>query len=278
MINYLALLSALAVSGVSAYYSIIGLTTIFSSQFWPVVIMGTVLEFGKLVTASWLYRNWDMSSILIRTYLTSAVIVLMLITSMGIFGFLSKAHIEQSLNINNGGREQVAIIQNNIDVQKQYIDDLNKQIQQIDAAINKMTDRGQANSSLRAADQQRKTRDSLVLKKDIHVKNISTLTQERIKYESESRKLEAEVGPIKYIAELIYENGEAANLERAVRYVIILLVLVFDPLAVILLIAANQGIAEQKVTIKKTVIRKKKKQLTSDQKALKIDSDKVFKQ
>jgi hypothetical protein len=276
MINYLALLTALAVSGVSAYYSIIGLTAIFSSQFWPIVIMGSVLEVGKLVTASWLYRNWSVSSILIKTYLTSAVIVLMFITSMGIFGFLSRAHIEQSLTINSGGKEQVAIIQNNIDVEKQYIDDLNTQIQQIDAAITKMTDRGQANSSLRAAEQQRKTRDSLVIKKDTHVKNISTLTQERIKYESETRKLEAEVGPIKYIAELIHENGEAANLESAVRYVIILLVLVFDPLAVILLIAANQGIARD-APVKKVIVRKRK-QLTSSPKALKIDSDKVFKQ
>lgn len=275
LINLLALFSALTVSGVSAYYSIVGLTAIFSSQFWPIVIMGSVLEIGKLVTASWLYRNWNNSPILIRSYLTGAVIILMFITSMGIFGFLSKAHIEQTLIINGSGKDQIIIIQNKIDTEKQYLEDIEKQIQQIDAAINKLTDRGQANSSLKAADQQRKTRDSLVKRKEIHVQNISTYTQQRIKYESENKKLEAEVGPIKYIAELIYENSETANLERAVRYIIILLVLVFDPLAVVLLIAANQGLTNKKS--QENIKISKKKNLTSKPKALIIDSDKVFK-
>ena len=275
LINLLALFSALTVSGVSAYYSIVGLTAIFSSQFWPIVIMGSVLEIGKLVTASWLYRNWNNSPILIRSYLTGAVIILMFITSMGIFGFLSKAHIEQTLIINGSGKDQIIIIQNKIDTEKQYLEDIEKQIQQIDAAINKLTDRGQANSSLKAADQQRKTRDSLVKRKEIHVQNISTYTQQRIKYESENKKLEAEVGPIKYIAELIYENSETANLERAVRYIIILLVLVFDPLAVVLLIAANQGLTNN--LPEKNVKLSKKKNLNSKPNALIIESDKVFK-
>ena len=109
-------------------------------------------------------------------------------------------------------------------------------------------------------------------KKDVHVKNISTFTQERIKLDTETKKLEAEVGPIKYIAELIFENDQEANLERAVRYVIILLVIVFDPLAVVLLIAANQGLAGGR---KRTTVVKKKN-LTKSPKALKIDSEKVF--
>lgn len=273
IVNYLALITALAVSAVSAYYSIIGLTAIFSSQFWPIVIMGSVLEVGKLVTASWLYRNWEVTSLLIKSYLTTAVVLLMFITSMGIFGFLSRAHIEQSLIINGGAKEQVTLIQSKIETENQFIVDLDRQIQQIDAAITKLTDRGQATTSLRAADQQRKTRDILVQRKDVHVKNISAFTQERIKLESEIKKLEAEVGPIKYIAELIFENDQEANLERAVRYVIILLVIVFDPLAVILLIAANQGLT----TNNKRVARVRKKPLTKNPKALKIDSEKVFK-
>ena len=245
-INYLALLSALAVSGVSAYYSIVGLTAIFSSQFWPIVIMGSVLEVGKLVTTSWLYRNWNITPLLIKTYLTTAVLLLMFITSMGIFGFLSKAHIEQSITINSGAAEKLKIVAARIETEKQAIEDIDKQIQQIDAALSKMTDRGQAASSLRAADQQRKTRDALVKRKDDHVKNISTYTEQRIKLESEFKKLEAEVGPIRYIAELVFEIQSVDNIERSVRMVILLLVFVFDPLAIVLLIAANIGITTQK--------------------------------
>lgn len=263
MINYIALLSALAVSAVSAYYSIIGLTAIFASQFWPIVIMGSVLEIGKLVTASWLYRNWKISPFWIKSYLTCAVGLLMLITSMGIFGFLSRAHIEQTLAINTGSKDQIAIVQTKIDADKQAIEDLDKQIAQIDAAVSKMTDRGQASSSLRAADQQRRTRDALVKRKEDIVKNISEQTTTKIKLESEVRKLEAEVGPIKYIADMVYESSDTDQLERAVRLVIIILVLVFDPLAVVLLIAANHGIENRK-------------RLTSGPGVFTIDSDKVF--
>ncbi len=246
MINYLALLVALALSGVSGYYSIIGLTTIFASAFWPVVVMGSVLEIGKLVTASWLYRNWKQTPFLIKTYLSTAVIVLMFITSMGIFGFLSKAHIDQTVSMNTGAVDQIQVLNTKISFEKQSIEDLDKQIAQIDAAITKMTDRGQAASSLQAADKQRKTRDTLVKRKDDHVKNISTYTEQRIKLESEFKKLEAEVGPIRYIAELIYGAQSSDNLERSVRMVILLLVFVFDPLAIVLLIAANIGLANQK--------------------------------
>ena len=246
MINYLALAVALALSGVSGYYSIIGLTTIFASAFWPVVIMGSVLEVGKLVTASWLYRNWKQAPFLIKTYLSTAVFILMFITSMGIFGFLSKAHIDQTINLNTGVADQIQILKSKISFEKQSIEDLDKQIQQIDSALNKMTDRGQAASALKAADQQRRTRESLVKRKDDHVKNISAYTEQRIRFESEIKKLEAEVGPLRYIAELIYEVQSVDNLERSVRMVILLLVFVFDPLAIVLLIAANIGITNQK--------------------------------
>ena len=246
MINYLALVIALALSGVSGYYSIIGLTTIFASAFWPVVVMGSVLEIGKLVTASWLYKNWKQTPFLIKSYLSTAVFILMFITSMGIFGFLSKAHIDQTINLNTGVADQVQILKSKISFEKQNIEDLDKQIQQIDSALNKMTDRGQASTALKAADQQRKTRESLVKRKDDHVKNISTYTEQRIRSESEIKKLEAEVGPLKYISELIYEVQSVDNLEKSVRMVILLLVFVFDPLAIVLLIAANIGITNQK--------------------------------
>ena len=244
MINYLALFAALAVSTVSAYYSILGLTAIFSSAFVAVIIMGVSLEFGKLVTVSWLHRNWFTCPLLLKSYLTGAVIILMFISSMGIFGFLSKAHIEQTLNINTGSADQVQILEQKIEFQKQTVADLDKQIAQIDAAISKLTEKGQATNSLRAADQQRKTRDSLIKRKEENVRNISALTAEKVTLNSGIKKLEAEVGPLKYIAEFVYSSTGNEQLEKAVRMVIILLVLVFDPLAVLLLLAANHGLGQ----------------------------------
>ena len=237
--NKLVLLTGIIISAVAAYYSIAGLTTIFAGAFWPVVIMGSVLEVGKLVAISWLYRNWDYAPKLIRYYFLCAILVLMAITSMGIFGFLSRAHIEQSLTLNTGVAEQIQIVDNQIKFSQDNIADLDSQIAQIDAAINNMTQRNQAQSSLRAATAQRKTRSDLVDKKQEEVKKLSSIKTERIKYDSEFKKMEAEVGPIKYLAEMIYGNSDKDLVDKAVRFVIILLIFVFDPLAVLLLIAYN---------------------------------------
>jgi hypothetical protein len=165
---------------------------------------------------------------------------------MGIFGFLSKAHIDQTLNINTGQADQVQILDQKIDYLKQSVADLDKQIVQIDNAVTKMTDKGQATNSLQAADKQRKTRDSLVKKKAEYVKDISNATTERVKLQSGIKRLEAEVGPLNYIAEMVYSSTGNDQLEKAVRMVIILLVLVFDPLAVLLLLAANHGLGSLK--------------------------------
>ena len=244
--HYLALIVALALSVVAAYYSIIGLAAIFSSAKVPVIIMGSVLELAKVVTASWLYRNWSYTPRMIRYYLSVAVAILMFITSMGIFGFLSRAHIEQQIALSSGSIQQVEIIDNKISIEEQAVKDLDIQIGQIDNAITSLTQKGQAKSSLRAAEQQRKTRDELTKKKAEHFSTIASLKNEKIKIEGEVKKLEAEVGPLKYIAELVYENADTNQLEKAVRWVIILIILVFDPLAVLLLIAANNGIMRQK--------------------------------
>lgn len=241
MINYLALLVALAISVVAGYFSIIGLTAIFSGAFWPIIIMGSVLEIGKLVTASWLYRNWSIISGALRVYLTASVILLMFITSMGIFGFLSRAHIEQQLASQNTDSAQVEILESKITYQQQLIDDVDKQVKQIDDNISKMTQSGQTKTSLKAIADQRKSRDALVAKKDTLITKMTELKTQKIESEARVKKIEAEVGPIKYIANLIYDSADTNQLEKAVRMVIILLVIVFDPLAVVLLIAANIG-------------------------------------
>lgn len=242
MINYIALLIALCLSGVSAYYSIIGLTAIFAGAYWPIIFMGAVLEAGKLTTASWLYNNWHITPKILRYYLTAVVIILMMITSMGIFGFLSKAHIDQTLVATAGSADKIAIIDNKIEVEQQAIKDIDIQIAQIDNAITKMTDKGQAQSSLNAADKQRKIRNDLIQQKNGHIESLSKLREEKIPLESSLKKIEAEVGPIKYIAQLVFSDSSTDNLERAVRGVILLLVIVFDPLAVLLLVAVNIGL------------------------------------
>jgi hypothetical protein len=250
MINYLALLVALVVSGVSAYFSIIGLTTLFSAAFIPVVVMGASLEIGKLVTTSWLYRNWNTCPWLLKSYLSIAVVVLMFITSMGTFGFLSRAHIDQQINISTGDADKVAILESQIQTKNLIIVDYDKQLQQIDDALSKITERGRGESSLQAADKQRKTRNELVAKKNAELGSVAKLKEEVVGLRSTIRKTEAEVGPLKYIAEAIYGGVEGHvdtfTLERAVRMVIILLVVVFDPLAVVLLIAANHGMSQTK--------------------------------
>lgn len=250
MINYLVLIVALIVSGVSAYFSIIGLTTLFSAAFIPVVIMGAALEIGKLVTTSWLYRNWNTCPWLLKTYLSIAVVVLMFITSMGTFGFLSRAHIDQQINITTGDADKLTILESQIQNKNAIIADYDKQLQQIDDALSKITEKGRGESSLQAADKQRKTRNELVAKKNTELGSVATLKEEVVRLRSTIRKVEAEVGPLRYIAEALYGGVEGhvdtLTLDRAVRMVIILLVLVFDPLAVVLLIAANHGLSKTK--------------------------------
>jgi hypothetical protein len=169
----------------------------------------------------------------------AAIFILMLITSMGIFGFLSKAHIEQNLAMNTGVVEQIEAINNDIKSVEGSIADLNKQVAQIDSAIEKMTEKNRAENSLKAAEQQRKTRTDLINRKNIEIKKLSELKTQKIKYESEFKKVEAEIGPIKYVAELIYGGSDREVVDKAIRSVIMLLIFVFDPLAVLLLLAFN---------------------------------------
>lgn len=249
MINYIALLTALILSGVSGFYSVYGLTALFAGAFYPVIFMGGALEVGKLVTASWLYNNWNICPKVLRYYLTVIVIILMFISSMGTFGFLSKAHIDQTVNMTSGNTEQLQILNQKMEFEKQNINDIDKQLNQIDNAVNKITEKGRGESSLRAADSQKKNREQLLKKKEEEVKKISELTMEKAKLESAVRKIEAEVGPVKYIADIIYGQADNNQLEKAVRFVIILIVLVFDPLAVSLLMAANIGIKTRKLAL-----------------------------
>lgn len=264
MINYIALLVALTLSTVSAYYSIIGLTALFAGAFWPVVIMGSVLELGKVTTASWLYRNWK-SPPLLKYLLTLIVILLMFITSLGIFGFLSRAHIEQQTTITSTSRIDIDQLKIKITQQQTMLDDVNKQIKAIDDAIANILSRNQAATALRLREQQERNRRPLVVQRDQIASQLQTLNLELVKKDSEIRKVEAEVGPLKYVATLIYGNDSTySQTENVVRWLIILLVIVFDPLAVLLLIAANYGLTKHIIPVTMNNSKSEKHDTTSD--------------
>lgn len=250
----LVLFVALSISGVAAFYSIVGLTTIFSGSVLAVAIMGSVLEIGKLISASWLYRNWNKVGFLMRSYLTVAVVVLMFITSMGIFGYLSKAHIQQT-GVSGGTELQVELIDHKIGREQKQIDDAEGVVIQLDKAVQILMDfdrvRGPTGAiAIRQGQKEERAELSAVI--DEASNNIGALQEKKIILEREQIELEVEVGPVKYIAELIYGEEKAKDmLDEAVRAVILILILVFDPLAVLLLIAAS--ISLEQVSKNKTL-------------------------
>jgi len=331
--TYLVFFVALALSAVAAYYSIIGLVTIFAASVLPVAIMGSTLEVAKLVTASWLYRNWKTANVLLKSYFVVAVIVLMLITSMGIFGFLSKAHIQQTseadqnLAVLERTEDQMQQIEFRImelseagvvnnEKQNDQIDNNKKQIADINTRYAELIEEAKAQNPLiildkYIADGNTKAVQSLIGVKpdgawgsktsqavdafrernkdrvdDVRARveelrnaqlaevkvltdanarlqseigtikvdstqiaqfeeQLTQLREKKFELETTYRKLEAEFGPIKYISEMIYGDDAEANLDDSVRIVILMLIFVFDPLAILLLIAANQGLKEK---------------------------------
>jgi hypothetical protein len=242
------LLTALLLSAVAAYFSVVGLMAVFASAAIPIAIMGGTLELAKVVSASWVYRNWRTAPALIRYYLTVAIIILSIITSLGIFGYLSKAHLDQAIPSGDIAAK-LALVEEKIKVEKDNIDVNRKAIKQMDESVDQVmarsTDEKGAVKAASLRRTQQKERGRLLNEIKTYNKRISTLNEERAPIASEIRKVEAEVGPIKYIAALIYDTSDTDTLEKAVRWVIIALVFVFDPLAILLLIAANISLRER---------------------------------
>lgn len=243
-INILALLVSLSLSAVAAYYSIIGLTAIFAASFWPIVVMGSTLEVAKVVTTSWLYQNWTIAPRFVRYYLMLAVTVLMFITSIGIFGYLSKAHIDQSSQSSISVVDKDAI-QMKLNIANQDITFARETLANLDSVVQVLTDAQRINGergavAVRAG--QQVERDSLNALIAENAKTVSKLLEEKQKIDIEATAIETEIGPLKYVAEIVYGNSETATVEHAVRLVILIIIFVFDPLAVLLLIGANAGL------------------------------------
>jgi hypothetical protein len=245
LLSYLMLFVALCLSTIAAFYSIAGLAAIFAAAVIPIMIMGSVLEVAKLVVTVWLHEYWHKCRLLMKLYLVPAVALLMLITSMGIFGFLSKAHSDQSM-VSGDVLAKIAVYDEKIKTAKDNIDANRKALKQLDDAVDQVmvrsTDEKGADKAVAIRRGQSKERARLLAEIETEQKKISSLNEERSPIAAEVRKVEAEVGPIKYIAALVYGDDPDANLlERAVRWVIILLVVVFDPLAVMMLLASTES-------------------------------------
>ena len=258
ILGVLTLFTALAISAVAAYYSIIGLIAIFSAAVIPIAVMGVVLETGKLVTASWLYHYWKKVPKLLKTYLISAVVILMFITSMGIFGFLSKAHIEQT-TITSDKSLEISSVQSEIERHKKDIFRAEQSLQLLDNALIKYTDLGAVTKGLNARKEQEVERNELNQSIQSATDKIATLTEKQFRLKKEQLQIQSEVGPIRYIAELIYGESSQSVLEDAVRWVIIIIVFVFDPLAVLLLISANITLKEESKSRRRKVTRTKRR-------------------
>ena len=257
-IALLTLITALAISAVAAFYSIVGLMAIFSESAISIAVMGVVLEIGKLITASWLYQILYKIPKLLKYYLTLAVVVLMFITSMGIFGYLSKAHIDQGT-----GTEELYLkverIDNSISSERKIIERAEKQIGMLDSALDKYIELGAITKGLGKREEQEEERNLLNTTVSNAQLRIDNLLDEKTEYNLQIKNFEAEVGPLKYISALFYGEDALDYIDRSVRYVILILVFVFDPLAVLLLIAANMSFNEYNAMIRRRKSRKKNK-------------------
>jgi Na+-transporting methylmalonyl-CoA/oxaloacetate decarboxylase gamma subunit len=241
-------LSAISISVIAAGYSIVGLSTLFAGAVVPIIAMGSALEIGKLVATSWLYNNWRNKLVpkTIKVYLTFAVIVLIFITSMGIFGFLSKAHLDQ-VQPTSSNEIRIELIDKQITQQENIIDRAENTLNQLDKALDKYIDMEYVTRGLKEREKQKEEREALNSVINIAIDELSKLSLAKSALELKQDKIEAEVGPIKYIAELIYGENAKDHFDKAVRWVIIVLIFVFDPLAVLLLIAANISLRSRKV-------------------------------
>jgi len=257
-LTILTFLSAISISVIAAGYSIIGLATLFAGAVIPIIAMGSALEVGKLVAASWLYNNWN-SDVprLLKAYLFGAIIVLIFITSMGIFGFLSKAHLDQ-VKPTSSNNIKIELLDNQINQQQLIINRSQKTLDQLDKALEVYIEKEFVTRGLKERKKQEEERTELNNAINKASDKIAELTNQKANLNLEQDKIEAEVGPIKYVAELIYGENAQDNFDKSVRIVILILIFVFDPLAVLLLIAANISLRQWRM--KKVLVKENRNQ------------------
>lgn len=251
---YITVAVALSISGVAAYFSIIGLSALFAATVIPIIIMGTALEFGKLAGAVWLHRNWHTAPRILKYYLTAAVIVLMLITSMGIFGFLSKGHLEQEAPIASKTL-QIERMQGRISSLERQITSEQKRLEQLNSIVETLVeyDKISGPDGARAVRQrQEQEREQINTNIDTAYAKIDEIQDKLTDLKSQVSDSEIKLGPIKYVSEMLFEDPEN-NRDTAVRVLILMIIFAFDPLAVLLLLAANHSLLQRGTSIEETL-------------------------
>ena len=246
MIHYLVLMMGLILTSIAGYFSVVGLATIFSGAFWSVIIMASGLEVSKVVATSWLYRNWRITPLLIRCYMLSSIIILIGITSIGVFGYLSKAHLEVTINAQGSNAIRITQIEQQIRIAEEKIVDAKATKQILDADIKTLQSydriRGPEGAiAVRQGQQdQRNALDKIIFDAQ---ERIAVSQEALVPLKTVQLNQEAEIGPLKYIAELIYGEEAKDHFDVAVRWIIIILVCVFDPLAIVMILAGNVGLS-----------------------------------
>lgn len=250
--KWLTLFTSLSLAATAAYFSIIGLMTIFSGAALSIAVMASILEFGKIVSAAWLHYEWDRINNLVRTYFTTAVVVLMLITSMGIFGFLSKAHIDASVTSDSYSLE-ASIVDKRLDGKQLQLDNLTGRLENLDYVLqtSKPEDRNYVNRV------QTDERNEINAQIDILVDEIVALNEQKMPILRQQLDQEAELGPVKYIADMIYGEEAEEYYDNAVRWIILTIIFVFDPLAIMLLIVSTAAFKREREAPAKPLVDEK---------------------
>lgn len=240
----LALIAGLLLSGTAAYYSIVGLMAIFPGSTLAIVSMGASLEFAKLVVASWLYRNWKIAPTFLKGVFSAGVLILMFFTSMGVFGFLSKSHLEHTATMGADTTYQIVSAEQRVASKEKTVKLLERQIDSIDNSMASYIEQGKITAGLQQRNRLKTDRAALEKQRQDAEAELIELNTNLNVLRTANAKREVEVGPLKYIAEMIYGDKAQDHFDSAVRAVIILIVAVFDPLAVLLLIAANMSFSQ----------------------------------
>lgn len=258
LLNYLALITSIVIAGIAAYFSVIGMATMFAGAYLGTVVMMTALEFGKLVTAAYLHLAWEKMNYL-KWYLLTSVVVLMLITSLGIFGYLSKANIEVSL-VGDGNSLELSILDTRIDAEKGKIERYQDRVANLDLVLS--TGRPQDRNYINR--QQKDERNQIAEDIDTAIGLITEYTEDKLPIQRKQLEQDSKIGPIKYVAEVIYGQEESVKyLDNAVRWVIFALIFVFDPLAVLLLVTSVALIVDKKPIPKRKTPPAQKKKVTA---------------
>ena len=236
---WITFLTAIAISAVAAWFSVLGLTQIFAAAFLPVAIMGGVLELGKVVAAVWTHHYWKELNFLTKSLLVPIIGLLMVVTSLGIFGLLSKGHAEQEMPVKIV-EQRVASFDTQIEFSKTKIENLQQRLQTLNEAMKKYVELGAVSKGL-----DKTTEDSSALETQIQeeLNKIQRLEEAKLKERLSIAGLEAELGPIKYVAVLL---GDDSNLEAAVLIVIFIIIFCFDPLALLLVVLSVDSIYGRK--------------------------------